>query len=50
MIEPEQIYADAYRAGIRPDPVLKVSDWADAHRMLPQRAAAEPGPWRTSRI
>ncbi len=49
MVEPELIYADAYRAGIRPDPVLKVSEWADSHRLLPQRAAAEPGPWRTSR-
>lgn len=49
MSDPEQIYGESFRAGIRPDPVLRVSEWADAHRVLPQRAAAEPGPWRTSR-
>lgn len=35
--------------GIRPDPVLTVSEWADAHRLLPKKSSAEPGPWRTSR-
>jgi phage terminase large subunit GpA-like protein len=49
MADPEAIYADAFRAGLRPDPILLVSEWADAHRVLPQRAAAEPGHWRTSR-
>lgn len=34
---------------IRPEPVLLVSEWADAHRILPSVGAAEPGPWRTSR-
>tara|TARA_R110000796_G_scaffold229663_1_gene347045 strand:+ start:891 stop:2825 length:1935 start_codon:yes stop_codon:yes gene_type:complete len=28
---------------------LKVSEWADAHRVLDPLFAAEPGPWRTSR-
>jgi phage terminase large subunit GpA-like protein len=48
--------ADAYQVvwaaasdAIRPDPVLTVSDWADEHRMLSQRASAEPGRWRTER-
>jgi phage terminase large subunit GpA-like protein len=35
--------------GIRPDPVLTVSQWADAHRWLPKKSSAEPGPWRTDR-
>jgi len=35
--------------GWTPDPLLTVSEWADKHRMLPQKAASEPGPWRTSR-
>lgn len=35
--------------GIRPDAVLTVSEWADAHRKLPKKSSAEPGPWRTSR-
>ena len=33
----------------QPEPELKVSEWSDLHRMLPQIAAAEPGRWRTSR-
>ena len=49
MSEPERICSEARTAGLRPDPVLSVSAWADQHRVLPQRAAAEPGPWRTSR-
>lgn len=36
-------------AGIRPEPHLTVSEWADAHRRLPMRSSAEPGQWRTSR-
>jgi phage terminase large subunit GpA-like protein len=39
----------AFVAGIRPDTQLQVSEWADAHRRLPQKSSAEPGPWRTSR-
>jgi len=35
--------------GIRPDTLMTVSQWADAHRLLPRRSSAEPGPWRTSR-
>ncbi len=41
--------SDAWSNGWTPDPVLTVSEWADAHRMLPAKAAAEPGQWRTSR-
>ena len=37
--------ADAWDA----DPVLTVSEWADAKRILPQKGAAEPGPYRTDR-
>lgn len=40
---------EGWAAGWRPDPKLTVSEWADAHRVLPQRAASEPGKWRTSR-
>jgi phage terminase large subunit GpA-like protein len=35
--------------GIEPDPLLTVSEWADNHRILSQKASAEPGRWRTSR-
>jgi phage terminase large subunit GpA-like protein len=40
---------NAYIAGIRPDSQLTVSEWADAHRRLPKKSSAEPGPWRTDR-
>jgi phage terminase large subunit GpA-like protein len=40
---------ETWKSGWTPDPRRTVSEWADAHRMLPQRAASEPGPWRTSR-
>lgn len=34
---------------VRPRPLLRVSDWADAHRMLSSKASALPGRWRTER-
>jgi phage terminase large subunit GpA-like protein len=36
-------------AGLTPDPLLLVSEWADQFRVLSSRASSEPGPWRTSR-
>lgn len=35
--------------GLRPDPELTVSEWADANRELSRRESPEPGPWRTDR-
>lgn len=39
----------AWSAGLRPEPSLTVSQWADRHRILSPRASAEPGLYRTSR-
>jgi phage terminase large subunit GpA-like protein len=39
----------AWADGIEPETQLSVSEWADAHRRLPKKSSAEPGPWRTSR-
>lgn len=36
-------------AALEPPPRLSTSEWADAHRRLPTKGAAEPGPWRTAR-
>lgn len=36
-------------SGLRPDPILTVSQWADQHRVLAQVSSAMPGRWRTSR-
>ena len=48
-VSAEQIYFGSAAAGIRPDPLLTISQWADKYRKLSQRASAEPGPWRTDR-
>ncbi len=39
----------SWRRGMRPDPDLTVSEWADRHRWLSSRASAEPGRYRTDR-
>lgn len=36
-------------SGLKPDPDLTVSEWADKYRKLSSKASAEPGSWRTSR-
>jgi phage terminase large subunit GpA-like protein len=43
------LYREAFLDGLRPDPDLTVSEWADEFRMLSNKASAEPGPWRTDR-
>lgn len=35
--------------GLRPEPLLTVSEWSDRFRMLSSEASAEPGRWRTDR-
>ncbi|WP_153799063.1 phage terminase large subunit family protein [Foetidibacter luteolus] len=35
--------------GLRPEPRLTVTEWANAHRVLDSKAAAEPGPYKSSR-
>jgi phage terminase large subunit GpA-like protein len=44
-----KVYTGSFWDGLRPDPLLTVSEWADAHRMLSSKASAEPGRWRTAR-
>ncbi len=43
------IYATSFSEGLRPDPQLKVSEWANEYRVLAATAASEPGKWRTER-
>jgi len=40
---------NAARSGLRPDPVLSVSQWADTHRVLTSVASGQSGRWRTAR-
>jgi phage terminase large subunit GpA-like protein len=49
MLEASTVYRNAFLSGLRPEPQLTVSKWADEHRMLTSKASAEPGPWRTKR-
>ena len=35
--------------GLRPDPIMTVSEWADENRVLSKVASSEYGKWRTSR-
>ena len=40
---------EGFAAGVRPIPLMTISDWSDNNRFLSSESSAEPGPWRTSR-
>lgn len=42
-------WSEGWAAGWTPDALVTVSQWADRNRVLPAKAASEPGPWNTSR-
>lgn len=44
------VFLDGWCAGWKPTERLLISDWADRYRILPSKASAEPGQWRTSRV
>ena len=39
----------SWSEGLKPDPLLTISQWSDQHRWLSPRASAEPGRYRTDR-
>lgn len=43
------IVQESFREGLKLDPKLTVSEWADRYRVLTRKASAEPGKWKTSR-
>lgn len=43
------IVRKSWVAGLTPEQALSVTEWADAHRKLSGKAAAEPGPYRSAR-
>ena len=43
------LYRDALLAAMAPPSATTVSEWADQHRILSGKGAAEKGPWRTER-
>ena len=44
----ENVFLPAWN-GLKPDPILTVSEWADLNRILSSKSSAEPGQWRTAR-
>lgn len=48
LLSPE-VVADLLLDGLRPDPLVSVSEWADRNRVLSSKASSEPGRWRTDR-
>jgi phage terminase large subunit GpA-like protein len=49
LADAEEVTRRACRLGARPDPKLRISEWADQYRVLSTRSSPEPGLWRTSR-
>ncbi len=43
------IFSKGFGLGLKPDPILTVSEWAEQNRYLSSRASAEPGKWRNER-
>ena len=42
-------YKSAFLYGIKPRPLMSISEWADTNRTLSSKSSGSPGPWRTSR-
>ena len=42
-------YEIGFWEGLKPEPLLTISQWADEHRFLSQKSSAEPGKYSTSR-
>lgn len=49
MLSGSEVYSTAFREGMLPDPDLTVAQWSNTHRVLSQKGAAEPGPYRIER-
>jgi phage terminase large subunit GpA-like protein len=49
MLDGVALYREAFSAGLIPDPDLSVAEWSNRHRILSQKGAAEPGPYRVER-
>lgn len=49
LVDGYQAVLDAVVAAWAMPERMSISEWADRHRVLPSKGAAEPGPWRTSR-
>ena len=43
------IYEESFNDGLRPDPDMTITEWADLYRYLPKKSSSEPGKYRSSR-
>lgn len=43
-------FLEAFTSGLRPEPRITVSEWADRNRVLGTRSSRVAGPWRTDRF
>jgi phage terminase large subunit GpA-like protein len=52
MSVPASAYAllNSFKEGLKPDPLMTVSEWADEYRILPSESSSEPGKYRTDRM
>ena len=44
------LYFEAFASACRPRQALKVSEWADANRVMTSKSSGHKGPWRTSLV
>lgn len=49
VLNPELVLQNSFLDGLKPDPLLTVSEWSEEFRYLSQKASAEPGRWRNKR-
>lgn len=45
----KETFSEHFASGLKPDPILTVSEWAERYRHLSQKQSAEAGKWRNSR-
>jgi len=43
------IYTEAFKQGLKPDPNLTITEWADIYRILSKESSKEAGKYRSSR-
>lgn len=48
-LQKEEILIQGFLDGLKPDPILTVTEWAETHRLLGSESSSEPGPYRCSR-
>jgi phage terminase large subunit GpA-like protein len=45
-----RLVVQAFKNGLKPDPLMSVHEWSDEYRILPSESSGEPGKYRTARM